>query len=410
MKNMKKVLWYIIVSAMVLTMFVLVSAKVLAHDEGQCLTDVDGNVFRSNGGWVKVIEHLSDADLKEFVHGHRHQYYDRHGNPTGQTTNFWSIYVVADDSDYLADCPPVRATAGATHPNTPVPRPPTEEPDAVERSSAGATHPNTPIPRPSTPTPRPSTRPPSSATPPPAETIDEVKDQLPDPDEQPAPPDDTSMIDNPVEEVVEAAPMKLSYHEWTWLKGYNLVSFPVMKPEIETVADLYQAYYTLFNPPQDIIYVVIDGCWFGYNGQEGQVAGDVRITPYLGVLMLMDWSATLTMRGVEQIGDGEVELMPGLNVVGLSELPSRYRVPSDFLSIDGIEMVMTTAWNDEKYMSDLRLIGRASDPGDNPLYRGQAVILIATVQLTLDLSGSVPSAPSIKRKRTLATTWGAMKQ
>ena len=257
-------------------------------------------------------------------------------------------------------------------------------------------------PPPTTPTPRPTTpRPPTNPTPSASAVI-----ELPDPDEQPAPPDDTSMIDNPVEAVVETEPVELVYHEWTWLKGYNLVSFPVMREGIETVADLYQE-YALFNAPQDIIYVAIDGCWFAYNGQEGQVAGEVRITPYLGVVMVMDWTAILGMRGVEQIGDGELELIHGLNVVGLSELPSRYRVPSDFLRIDGIEVVMVTAWNDEKKMSDDRVIGRAGDPGDNPLFRGQAVILIASTQLTLDLTGDTPSAPGVHR--TLRVSWGAMK-
>ena len=109
--------------------------------------------------------------------------------------------------------------------------------------------------------------------------------ELPDPDEQPAPPDDTSIIDNPVEAVVEVEPVGLVYHEWMWRKGYNLVSFPVMREGIETVADLYQA-YTLFKALQGIIYVVIDGCWFAYNGQEGQIAGEVQITPYLGVVMV----------------------------------------------------------------------------------------------------------------------------
>ena len=41
MRNTIKVLWYIIISAMVLTMFVLVTAKVFAHGEGQCLTDAE---------------------------------------------------------------------------------------------------------------------------------------------------------------------------------------------------------------------------------------------------------------------------------------------------------------------------------------------------------------------------------
>ena len=185
---------------------------------------------------------------------------------------------------------------------------------------------------------------------------------LPDPDDELPTPDDTSMIDNPVEAVVETEPVELVYHEWTWLKGHNLVSFPVMREGIETVADLYQE-YALFDAPQDIIYVVIDGGWYPYNGQDGQVAGEVRITPYLGVLMVMDWSAILGMRGVKQIGDGELELMPGLNVVGLSELPSRYQVPSDFLEIDGVETVLVIGWDDEEGTNRNYMIGRAGGRG-----------------------------------------------
>ena len=258
---------------------------------------------------------------------------------------------------------------------------------------------------PTTPTPR--TNPTSSTS---AVTVPprgDTRIELPDPNEQPAPPDNTSMIDNPVEAVVETEPVELLYHEWTWRRGYNLVSFPVMREGIETVADLYQE-YALFNAPQDIIYVAIDGCWFAYNGQEGQVAGEVRITPYLGVVMVMDWTAILGMRGVKQIGDGELELMPGLNVVGLPELPSRYGKPSDFLEVDGIEVVMATAWNDETKMSHIHVIGRAGDPGDNPLFRGQAVVLIVSTELTLDLSSDVLSALGVYRM--LRTSWGAMKR
>ena len=232
---------------------------------------------------------------------------------------------------------------------------------------------------------------------------------MPDADKEPAPPDDTSMIDNPVEKVVEAAPVEFVYFQWNWwLKGENLVSFPVMKQRIETIADLYQEYIGLFNAPQDIISVLIDGIWFEYNGQEGQIAGDVRITPYLGVWMTLEWSRLLGMNGAAQIGDGEIELTPGLNVVGLSELPSRYRLPSDFLSINGIESVQVTGWSSEEEKSVLLTVDSAGDPGDEPLYLGQAVILIVSIQLTLDLSSDVPSAPGIHRR--LITSWGTMKQ
>ena len=117
MKNTIKVLWYVIISAMVLTMFVLVSAKVFAHGDGECLPDAVGIKYE---GWVKIIDHLSGDDLEGFVHGHRDQYYDKDGNPTGQATGFFSIDFDDDEGDYFADCPPVGAMEEAGHPNTPI--------------------------------------------------------------------------------------------------------------------------------------------------------------------------------------------------------------------------------------------------------------------------------------------------
>ena len=101
MKYVIKVAWYILMSAMVLTMFVLVTAKVFAHGEGQCLTDASGKV-RLDNGWVKIIDHLSGDDLDGFAHGHRDQYYDRDGNPTGQAKGFFDIDFDGVD---VADCP-----------------------------------------------------------------------------------------------------------------------------------------------------------------------------------------------------------------------------------------------------------------------------------------------------------------
>ena len=402
MSTKQCVFWGIFVGVIFATI-IMFAADALPHGEGKCLTDVAGNVRLSNGGWVKIIDHLEGTDLDGYVHGHRNQYYDKHGKTTKKTSEFYDI----EFGDFFANCPSAppppkpRRKPQPPPPTTPPPTTPTTTPPPTTPTPTPPPTTPTPPPTTPTPTPRPTTpRPRSNPTPSASAVI-----ELPAPDEPAAPPDDRSMIDNPVEAVVET--VELVYHKWLWRKGYNLISFPVMKPEIETIADLYQA-YALFNAPQDIIYVVIDGCWFTYNGQDGQVAGQVQITPYLGVLMVMDWATILGMHGVAQIGDGELELMPGLNVVGLSEMPSRYRVPSDFLMIDGIEVVMVTAWNDEKKMSDIRMIGRAGDPGDTPLNLGQAVMIISTSQLTLDLSGEVASAPGVHK--TLKTSWGAMKR
>ena len=37
------------------------------HGKGKCLTDVKRNVPLSDGGWVKVTDHLESADLVGYV-------------------------------------------------------------------------------------------------------------------------------------------------------------------------------------------------------------------------------------------------------------------------------------------------------------------------------------------------------
>ena len=163
MKNAIKVLWYVVIAAMVLTVFVLVSAKVFAHGDGKCLTDADDDVRLSNDGWVKIIDHLSGDDLDGFAHGHLYEYYDKRGNSTGKAMGFFSIDFDDTDGDYFADCPPIRQSDGETHlvdyfldrpttPDTPTTTP-TTTPDTP------TTTPDTPTTTPTTtPTPTTSTR------------------------------------------------------------------------------------------------------------------------------------------------------------------------------------------------------------------------------------------------------------
>ena len=106
------------------------------------------------------------------------------------------------------------------------------------------------------------------------------------------------------------------------------------------------------------------------------------------------------MRGVPQLG-GEAKINPGLNLIGLPEVPAAYQRPSDFLS-DIICAVMVTD------RDGFHVVGRVGDPGDDLFQAGEAVMLISTMETTLDLSGSVASAPSAYRR--LKMSWGAMKQ
>ena len=329
------------------------------HGEGKCLTDVDGNVPLSNGGWVKIIDHLEGADLDGFVHGHRSQYYDRHGNPTGQATGFFSIDF--DDSNS-----PYYASRDRYHADCPTAPPP--------RSSQSSTAPR------------------SSNTPTLAETLDRIIKEDPEPPvdieipEPPPPP--------PVAELVQ--------WEYQFWKGWNLMSFPVLPEGVETISDLYH-HWAFFTAHNGHIVVNLDGEWTLYSGAEGEPTGDIPLSAHLGLAVRLDWATYLGVRGVPLPSAETIDLHAGTNLVGFPELPANIRRPSDFLS-DVICAVIVTR------RGEFYLVGRAGDSGDEALEPGQAVILIAIEPTRLDSTESTPSAPSVTRQGTLTTSWGAMKQ
>ena len=362
MKYILKVAWYILITAIALAIFVLVSAKVFAHGQDECLTDADGKVKLDNGGWVKIIGHLRGTDLDDshghrFAHGHRDQYYDKHGNPTGQAKGFFDIDFDGVETDYFADCPTT---------------PPSPRQSTPQRRSPVKAH-----------APKPS------------------QVSLQAADEQ--------------EEIVEVVVMSEYFLYGNWYEGKNLVSLPVVKESWKTIADFYDHYnqgnYSSFMGGSTIYFHDVGDEWYSYNGQDGQnLAGDVPLTPYLGFIVERDYTTWWGLWGVRLMGDGEVDISPGINVLGLTELTSRYERPSDFLEIEGIESVQVTKWSSEERKSVLLTIEQSGDEGDDLLHLGQAVILNSRVQTTLDMTEQAPGAPQALRYRTLTTAWGAMKR
>ena len=323
-----RIIFFSILIAVLLAIFIMWCADVLAHGEGKCLTDVDGNVPLSNGGWVKVIDHLEGADLDGYVHGHRSQYYDRHGDPTGQSRGFFSIDFDDNDADFYADCP----TA---------PRPPAPPPRGTRSSTDASTL---------------------------AETLDRIIEADPEPPvdieipEPPPPP--------PVAELVQ--------WEYQFWKGWNLVSFPVLPEGVETISDLYHrwAFFTAHNAH---IVVNLDGEWTLYSGADGEPTGEIPLSAHLGLAVRLDWATYLGVRGVPLSSAETIDLHVGTNLVGFPEIPTNFKRPSDFLS-DAICAVIVTR------RGEFYLVGRAGDSGDEALEPGQAVILIATEPTTLNLT------------------------
>ena len=200
-----------------------------------------------------------------------------------------------------------------------------------------------------------------------------------------------------IEEIPEPEPVvMLEYHDYQFWKGYTLVGFPVLKPEIETIGDFYEA-HTFFDSESEGIIVKIDEGWYFYNG-HGPI-GEIPITPNLGVAVKLDWAHYLGMRGMAVAG-GEMDLHIGANLVGLPEIPSAYKRPSDFLN-DSICLVIV-----EK-QGTFYAVGKAGDNGDDLLSAGQALLIIASTEMTLDLSSSIAAAPNAYR--ILKTPWGKIK-
>ena len=211
----------------------------------------------------------------------------------------------------------------------------------------------------------------------------------------------------PLDPEPEPEPIILEQHEYQLFVGYTLIGFPVRLVEDREIQEFYGNNDFFDSPTEGIfVHVPVEGLeqeWYFYNG-EG-VWGNLRIPlwSHFGMIVKLDEAETMELEGVPLEGKPTVPIREGWNLIGLPEAPAAYERPSDFLS-DDISVVLIT---DE---TGFQLICRVGDPGDNLLYPGQALLLQSVTELTLDLSLSVVAAPSVRRKGTLATSWGAMKR
>ena len=139
---------------------------------------------------------------------------------------------------------------------------------------------------------------------------------------------------------------------------------------VETISDLYHR-WTFFAAHNADIVTLQDGEWLLYSGTHDSVAGEIPLSANLGLVVRLDWASWLGVRGVPLPNEGTVDLRAGVNLVGFANLHPGVSHPSDLLN-DIICAVIVTR------RGELYLIGRVGDLGDEPLARGQAVILVAT--------------------------------
>ena len=353
MKNMKKVPWHIIISAMILTMLVLATSKVFAHGEGRCFTSASRNTFLRNGSFMKVVDHLEEAELRRlqgglYKHGHRNQYYDRNGNPTTPSTAFFDIDGLYDDDELYVDCPTASQPPSTTLQRTPV---------------NGC-------------------------------------------DPEPAPVGFTC-DDLDVRAAGDVC------HEWDFCES-SFVGVPVLPDSIETVGDLWNYFHDLTGREIDIKFKISGWLWQTYKGPD---LGEIPITPHLGIgvdertIGFIDSPIGIIGRKVQ----GETVILEkpagaknSTHFVGFPESPLNYETFGDLL-VRGVSYVRRQILIDGRL--NYQFIHTTNSEGaDEMIQPGDAVVMLITREVTLDLSGSVMSAPSVRRKGTLATSWGAMKR
>ena len=208
-------------------------------------------------------------------------------------------------------------------------------------------------------------------------------------------PEPSADIEIPEPPPPPVEPPQLERWEWQFRKGWNFVSFPVLPVGVETVSDLYH-HWTFFAAHSADIVMNLDGEWLLYSGVNDGIAGEIPLSAHLGLAVQLDWASWLGVSGVPLPNAGTIDLRPGVNLVGFPDLPPGVSRPSDLLS-EVICAVMVTR------RGELYLVGRVGDSGDEPLERGQAVILIATQPTTLELK------PSTELNGQSLRGWGAEK-
>ena len=210
----------------------------------------------------------------------------------------------------------------------------------------------------------------------------------------------------------EPDPVILSKHRYDFFQGYTIIGFPVRtfddehneyKSEIE---DFYEDADCFDSPSEGIIMHIhaegVDKQWYLFDG-EGSL-GNMPTGGNYGVIVKQDYSVTTYITGVAQNGHPSHLIKVGINLIGFPVIPSLYKRPSDFITIDEIYSVIVS--HEEGFSA----VFREGDIGDDLFYEGQGIILFSSVEMRLDLSSSVSAAPQASRARTVATSWGAIKR
>jgi hypothetical protein len=184
-------------------------------------------------------------------------------------------------------------------------------------------------------------------------------------------------------------------------KGVSLVHIPLDVKAVNDVAmsiDTVGAFFDTLGDAVNFIltYDTAAGQWRSYLGDNSRGSGaDVAITDGLGLITVMQAATTLTLIGDALGMDGisRIRLSTGLNLVGLPLNDERLTVVSDLMRLPAFADVVTSI---TVYVVDavggegkFRTVARAGDDGDIALTGDIAMLVTATADATVALSGSI---------------------
>ena len=202
-------------------------------------------------------------------------------------------------------------------------------------------------------------------------------------------------------------------HEWDFRES-SFVGIPVLPDSVETIDDLWIYFRDLTGREIDIKFLISGWLWQTYEGYSR--LGEIPITPHMGIgvnertIGFID--SPMGIIGNQVQGETVILEKPKgaphrYHFVGFPESPANFPTFGDLL-VRGVSHVRRRILVDGQ-LDYQHIYKTSNEDADEMIQPGDAVVMLITREVTLDLSGSVAAAPSIKRKGTLAMSWGAMK-
>ena len=182
---------------------------------------------------------------------------------------------------------------------------------------------------------------------------------------------------------------------WSIPAGISLIHVPLrvtavgkIEQSIESVADLYD---TLGGASVVNFLITYDSQtqeWrsFFVSSDKGTLA-DVALTDATGIIAGLKARVSVQLSGDPLGIDGSstITLSQGLNLVGLPLRDPRISRVSDLFALDGIGGNVPVIILTDR--GEFKAVGRADDPGDVPIRGGQAFILTAQREASVEISG-----------------------